>query len=479
MKRISNLYIPIDFSNLPSVIPQGGNILYSTLCYAEKTQPEKKEWNCHFLISDLGIGFTGPIEDAEKELKFFTWIDLHQGYNQFRNKKIYIDSTWFTAINFQESEPSKEFKNRAKRFGSFCEHMFSVYKYQFINYFLKNTSDYYVPLDHSTLNTLFPERDKILYSTLCKVRCRYFNPHAIGPTKRSTKKWDTHLLMSRTGIAFKGNRRNICLPWTGVPKVKLRDNKTIRIRGLKFKGINNNNKTSFEVYMDNRYESQDSFLDRSRNFGKYSVLAQEGYHYFFTEMMNYTENLREKYAYDGIDVFLDKVIPFLSLGYTSKVLEILEEVIKIIPETEGEEIWYYKGQALRILNRDQEALDSYIQALNINPQNEMVRDKSYELQHKINLDSVPKKDKKNADKLFRKAHWKFTRKKKFELSLPIFEDSVKKNPFNIEALKYLGLNYEALGRKDEAIKYFQNILDMFPKNEEANENLNRINSTGD
>ena len=40
--------------------------------------------------------------------------------------------------------------------------------------------------------------------------------------------------------------------------------------------------------MDNRYESQDSFLDRSRNFNKYCILAQEGYHYFFTEMMNFT-----------------------------------------------------------------------------------------------------------------------------------------------------------------------------------------------
>jgi hypothetical protein len=62
---MSNIYIPIDHTNVKEVIPPGENIIYSTLCSAVERggvgpTRYKKKYKSHILVTDKGIAFTIP-----------------------------------------------------------------------------------------------------------------------------------------------------------------------------------------------------------------------------------------------------------------------------------------------------------------------------------------------------------------------------------------------------------------------------------
>ncbi|MBA7657324.1 hypothetical protein ES703_65261 [subsurface metagenome] len=59
---MSNIYIPIDYSDVASIIPEGEDILYSTLCHVKERggvgpTRYKKTYNSHVVLTTNGIAF--------------------------------------------------------------------------------------------------------------------------------------------------------------------------------------------------------------------------------------------------------------------------------------------------------------------------------------------------------------------------------------------------------------------------------------
>ncbi|MFX1381577.1 MAG: hypothetical protein ACFFBP_03965 [Promethearchaeota archaeon] len=64
---MSNIYVPIDYSNVKDVIPEGEDIKYSTLAkgwYMETFGPKRKttKWKTHILLTDKSIALQIPLE---------------------------------------------------------------------------------------------------------------------------------------------------------------------------------------------------------------------------------------------------------------------------------------------------------------------------------------------------------------------------------------------------------------------------------
>ena len=70
---MSEIYYPIDGSNLKEIIPIGQDIIYSTLCkgYAKESEDKKYKWKSHVLITKEGVAFSIPltVNYTKKELK--------------------------------------------------------------------------------------------------------------------------------------------------------------------------------------------------------------------------------------------------------------------------------------------------------------------------------------------------------------------------------------------------------------------------
>lgn len=74
---MSNIFIPIDSSDLSKVIPEGEDIIYSSLCKGEGTaiaDNKKYFWNSHLLMTNRGIYFTIPL-NARYSKKQITKLD--------------------------------------------------------------------------------------------------------------------------------------------------------------------------------------------------------------------------------------------------------------------------------------------------------------------------------------------------------------------------------------------------------------------
>jgi hypothetical protein len=62
--KVSNIYIPIDSSDLSKVIPEGEDIIYSSLCKGEGTYIANNKnyfWNSHLLMTNRGLYFIIPL----------------------------------------------------------------------------------------------------------------------------------------------------------------------------------------------------------------------------------------------------------------------------------------------------------------------------------------------------------------------------------------------------------------------------------
>jgi len=75
ISTISAIYIPIDFSNLSEVIPNGDDVICSTFCSIVNSG---RQWKSHVLLTNTGIGF----KKRKGENVFYKWTE-------FRNAKIY------------------------------------------------------------------------------------------------------------------------------------------------------------------------------------------------------------------------------------------------------------------------------------------------------------------------------------------------------------------------------------------------------
>ena len=59
---MSNIYVPIDYSDVASIIPEGEDILYSTLCHVKERggvgpTRYKKTYNSHVVLTNNGIAY--------------------------------------------------------------------------------------------------------------------------------------------------------------------------------------------------------------------------------------------------------------------------------------------------------------------------------------------------------------------------------------------------------------------------------------
>ncbi len=374
-------------------------------------------------------------------------------------------------INDEAFESKKELKKRLNNFGTFCQNLFDNARIDILKPLIEKMSNYYVPIDCTNLYKYVPERDKILYSTLCRVTNR--RP---GGRHDIVERWTPHVLITRTGLALfhKKKNRPIFNSWYQIPKIVIKDPHRIKINGLP--GVWKHSRTFFSIEkkaLDNRYETLESLKERSKYFANYCSMVKDAYSIQHRELWNYTNHTREKFARDGITEFLDKIVPFIYTGFYQKGLEVLNEVLKVIPEEESDVFWYYKGEALRLLFKDEEALDSYEMAFKINPQNTRANDKRYEMRLKINIDSIPLKEYKKARKMSNKGQKKLKKESHTE-ALEFFNESLKLNPYDTTTLYNKGLNLEALGRPEEAKECYQEILKINPKDSLAAEQLRSL-----
>ncbi|MHA1241986.1 MAG: hypothetical protein ACTSQU_14565 [Promethearchaeota archaeon] len=70
---MSEIYYPIDSTNLKNIIPIGQDIIYSTLCkgFAKESEEKKYRWKSHVLMTNEGVAFLIPLKVnyTKKELK--------------------------------------------------------------------------------------------------------------------------------------------------------------------------------------------------------------------------------------------------------------------------------------------------------------------------------------------------------------------------------------------------------------------------
>ncbi len=129
---MSDLFIPINFSNLSKLIPEGEEIIYSTLCEVKFFLLKKKYvWKSHVLFTPNYVAFTHP------EMKLFKFSSIN---SIFENgliltivelgllEQIKTDSFIIIAFNFKlEREPNYESKDGFKERKGYFEYKILPY----------------------------------------------------------------------------------------------------------------------------------------------------------------------------------------------------------------------------------------------------------------------------------------------------------------------------------------------------------------
>lgn len=140
---MSNLYVPIDYSQLSEVIPEGEDILYSTLSSAQliNAMGGKTNWDTHILITKSGFAAFSRVEKyltkkgkarynlikkKKKIATFYPWKGSGLKKITFKKKKIIVVLSKVNFIHYEAKidknfESSNSFKQRSKEFGTFCQ----------------------------------------------------------------------------------------------------------------------------------------------------------------------------------------------------------------------------------------------------------------------------------------------------------------------------------------------------------------------
>lgn len=260
---ISNIYIPINYSNLSKILPEGYEIIYSTLCKARKNIGIKTiKWISHVLITKLGIAYTLPSEVKEikeieeDELNFFTWSQIHSDTSvYFKDNEIFINKTRFTLTRDENYESEENFKARAMNFSIFLNEIFNITESNYLKQKDFFEPEIYVPLNYSNLINIIPSGEIIIYSTLCKV--------SWGTVPGRLLQWTSHVLITSYGIAYfkptnmwtRGSMELKYSPWYDISKVLY--------NGFEFKGP-----MIFKLHRDPTFESKETFNSRKSEFGK-------------------------------------------------------------------------------------------------------------------------------------------------------------------------------------------------------------------
>lgn len=330
-----------------------------------------------------------------------------------------------------------------------------------------------MPIKSSKLYKIIPDKDKIVYSTLCRVATK-------GKTGYQNKfyKWNTHVLITRNGFAYtispefvnyviRGRAGNLQFYYWNKSEYK--------IDRTKYGSYNEIRGKTFHILSFSESELKETFDLRKKYFISLCKLLYEEYQDYLIEMEDYKDKFKEKFAKDGYENFIEKIIPLIyhDQKYVDKASEIIDEALKIIPEKDAIELWYYKGEACRRSYKKEQAVEWYDMVLKIDPNNTEIQHKRDELSLKIKLESISYKDKEIASKLFKKGIEKM-KKKKYEEAMKFFEDSLKLNPYDTQTWLNMGKVLEMQGRIKEAMKSYQEILNFNPKDSNAVNNLRRI-----
>ncbi len=133
---MSNIFIPIEYSNVSEVVPKGDDILYSTLCEMYKLQVggSHKKWESQVLLTQSGCAFNGPKKRKKTELLFLKWTGLRKirttlsknlalrygrgGYGEIR----------LNVMRDPEYESEEDFLKRKNNFPNFCRELWSKQK---------------------------------------------------------------------------------------------------------------------------------------------------------------------------------------------------------------------------------------------------------------------------------------------------------------------------------------------------------------
>ena len=139
---MSDEFIPIDSSNLPDIIPEHEDILYSTLCKGtfEKDSILRKKWKTHLLMTYSGLFFLIPEKNIPPRMVFYPWHKIRQGK---RKASLEIDGILIRPTYHPEFESKRDFINRLEQFSLKCKSFlkikpdltWSIY-FGFMEYFL-------------------------------------------------------------------------------------------------------------------------------------------------------------------------------------------------------------------------------------------------------------------------------------------------------------------------------------------------------
>ncbi len=386
--KISNLYVPINYSEISKSVPEDDEILYSTLCHAKSTN---QNWESHILITKLGIAYSAPTENDQEKITFINWLNVHKNLlNEFKAKKIKITGIWFSAIRDEKHETEKVFKSRVKEFGKFCKNLFQNTENEYITWkeserekerekerqteldFIRNNSDLYVPIDYTDLHKIVPKDEEILYSTFCSLKLRVPRIPPSTFSKFSYKKFPpSQVLITRRGMAL--------VDVIEKRLTTLRPKKFIqwhKFMSLKFKREEirhgpSNKKKILKVVMVGEFESQETFNARKDIFSSYCQLLFKRYTQQVSELgqsmyhLINVEKISETNYNNAIEIGKE-----LLLGEQCfEALKLFDEILKIIPKEERYIIMYYKAEAHRIDKNYGEALKFYDIVLRLDPSN--------------------------------------------------------------------------------------------------------------
>ncbi len=131
---MSNIYVPKDYSILTKVLPEGEEVLYSTICKIQATGHRirgRKKWESHVLITKSGFASIMYNENNRVSLKYIPWVDFSgEEVALFSKNRIIYNPiegiTYLLEVVREKNCETKEcFSERAEKFGEFCRKLIS------------------------------------------------------------------------------------------------------------------------------------------------------------------------------------------------------------------------------------------------------------------------------------------------------------------------------------------------------------------
>jgi hypothetical protein len=120
------MYVPIDYSDVPSVVPEGEDIIYSTLCHVKERGGIN--YNSHVVFTRNGIAFERKRKFSKNEFIYEPYINagMYQARFLSNNKfKVgYVNLYNFQLKHAKEFESKTQFKERSQ---NFCKTITPVY----------------------------------------------------------------------------------------------------------------------------------------------------------------------------------------------------------------------------------------------------------------------------------------------------------------------------------------------------------------